>query len=304
MKKEEKMVKFSKFLILTLTISACFHAQNIFSIDVIPEGQLIRESSQISKRSTVQMYFNANHPPVINVTPGTLTLVQFPSEVRSCTSGTTLITITYGDKTGSSGSSSSSSTSSSSGSSSGASNQAQGESWYSAVFLNADGPSISKIDPNDLLNMPPTDMICQIRISSPDTQHTESYAWKVIGVKIARPEDTYHVVYLLDENGSLNTNGLPSEKELMANGDSYIDVNKLRHLQNNIDESIKQHKSNKHSLKNTEDSQDDENKKSSHLNQRTILTENMNVNSNKDASSVLKEYEFSKSKDNPPSPKM
>jgi len=104
----------------------------------------------------------------------------------------------------------------------------------------------------------------------------------VIGIKMARPEDTYHVVYLLDEKNLLNTEGLPSEKELMESGEPYIDVNKLGRLS----KSKSHNKLNKHV-----DS-----------NQRTILTEN--INSNEDGSHILEIYDFSKSKNRPPSPKM
>lgn len=202
------MAKFSRFqklvlinsLMLLFALLILLKALEAHSIDVMPQGKFIKKSQHISENPTVQMYFDANKPPVVNVTPGRPTVVQFPSEVRSCISATNLITVTYGDKV----------------TNSSAQNKESSDSWYSAAILNADGNAVQsqKITSQDLLKIPATAITCQIRVSSPDSERTDSYTWQTIGVKIARPEETYFVVYLLN-NGTGNQTGLPTEKDLV-----------------------------------------------------------------------------------------
>ncbi len=220
-----KIMKFSKFLALALINSITFGVQ---AIDVAPKGKLIRKSPFVSKNPTVQMYFDENNTPVVNVTPGRPTVVQFPTEVRSCATASALIKITYADKT----------SPNTQGGSGGTTTTTTGEtSWYSAAIVNVDMKSIENLSTDKILKMPSTVLTCQLRISSPDSINPNSYTWESVGIKISNPEDTYLVVYLLDSNSD-SSNGLPSEQDLEDK--PYIDIKKLelKKIINTLNKSI------------------------------------------------------------------
>lgn len=208
MKTGGKMEKYSKYLtcrlnkLCRLFLFLNLIHSNSYSIDVLPQGKLIRRSNPISQTPTVQMYFDPNRPPVIFVTPGRPTVVQFPSEVRSCISASSLISITYADKTSQSSDAEKSS-----------------EAWFSAVIFNTGSiVQTGQISADDLLKIPETAITCQIRIASPDSQLEETYTWQTIGVKISNEKNTHFVVYLLNQNSKNSSKTLPSEEELINIG--------------------------------------------------------------------------------------
>lgn len=196
---------------LLFALLILLEALEAHAIDVMPQGKFIKKSQSISENPTVQMYFDANKPPVVNVTPGRPTIVQFPSEVRACISASSLITVGYGDKTGKDQGSS----------------EVTHDNWYSAVILNADGAAIQaqKANISQLLQMPATGVTCQLRVSSPDSTRTDAYTWETIGVKIEEPKNTYFVVYLLNP-GQETTSGLPSESDLIKSNAKYFPISK------------------------------------------------------------------------------
>ena len=44
------------------------------------------------------MYLNPKYPPVVNITPGRPTILQFPNEIAICESANNLISFVYSDK--------------------------------------------------------------------------------------------------------------------------------------------------------------------------------------------------------------
>lgn len=204
------MAMYTKLLILVLTNIWIINF-NIFAIDVVPEGKLVTEFNSVTKNPTVKMYMNWNITPIIKITAGTPTIVQFPEEINICQSANKLVTFDYGDKVLS---------------------KADGNSntgdWYSSISMNLNPDVIKSISVQTLLKMPAHIINCKIRVSSPDSKSSESYRWQSIGAKIVNPNEAYFIVYLLKLSSSNVNNGMDdlfSQKEIERL--PYIDVTKM-----------------------------------------------------------------------------
>lgn len=205
------MAMYTRLLILVLTNIWIINF-NIFAIDVVPEGTLVTEFNSPTKNPTVKMYMHWNVTPIIKITAGTPTIVQFPEEINICQSANKLVMFDYGDKVTSKADS----------------NSNTGD-WYSSISLSLNPDIIKSIPVSALLKMPPHIFNCKIRVSSPDSKSSESYRWQSIGAKIVNPNDAYFIVYLLKLN-SLNVNNgtdnLFSQKEIERL--PYIDITKMK----------------------------------------------------------------------------
>ncbi len=182
-----------------------------YAIDVKPEGKLITNFPEITENSTVRMFLNSKITPIINITPGRPTIVQFPEEIRTCVNTNKMIKVDYGDKSGSS--------------SQGGDTKNNNSEWYSSAIFNVNPEAIKSVPVNKILDIPVIIVVCKVRVSEPDSTNNESYSWQAVGIKFVKPEETYFVVYLLKNNGK-STESLLSEKEIEKF--PYVDVTKMQ----------------------------------------------------------------------------
>ena len=187
---------------------------NIFAHDVETEGELVSGFPEISENPTVKMYLNPKYPPVVNITPGRPTILQFPNEIAICESANNLISFVYSDKKNSSASTSSS-------------NLNDNVESYSAVTITVNPDQIIKLSTSQMLKMSSLVINCKVRISNPDTITNASYAWRIVAVKIVEPKYTHLIVHLLDRPTLKTSRGSQILTDKQIDQLAYIDINKF-----------------------------------------------------------------------------
>lgn len=203
---------FLKYLKLVL-INSLFISTYVFANDVEPEGELISGFPEVSENPTVRMYLNPKFPPVVNITPGRPTIMQFPNEIAHCDSANKLITFVYSDKKTDSNANTS--------------NLNDTVESYSSVTVTANPEEISKLSSSQLLKLDGLTVTCKVRISNPDTLTNASYAWRIVAIKIVGPKHTHLVVHLLDRPIIKNTRAEQILSDKQVEQLPYIDINKL-----------------------------------------------------------------------------
>lgn len=201
---------FLKCLKLVL-INSLFISTYVFANDVEAEGELISGFPEVSENPTVRMYLNPKFPPVVNITPGRPTIMQFPNEIAHCDSANKLVTFVYSDKK----------------TDANATNLNDTVESYSSVTVTANPEEISKLSSSQLLKLDGLTVTCKVRISNPDTLTNASYAWRIVAIKIVGPKHTHLVVHLLDRPTIKNTRAEQILSDKQIEQLPYIDITKL-----------------------------------------------------------------------------
>ncbi len=246
-----------------LLINCLLISTNIFAHDVETEGELVSGFPEISENPTVKMYLNPKYPPVVNITPGRPTILQFPNEIAICESANKLIAFVYSDKKNSSANASSS-------------NLNDNVESYSAVTITVNPDEINKLSTFQLLKMSSLVINCKVRISNPDTITNASYAWRIVAIKIVEPRYTHLIVHLLDRPVLKNSRGSQILTDKQIDQLAYIDINRLA---NNA---------NKHKLENKKDPLLQENELKQVEKKETVKEQKSNELNN----SILDLYDF------------